>query len=93
MLRNSNNKPRLAAQLLLRETGLQLNVLTTQPALQVYTGDYLSQPFHPRQGICLEAQGFPDAPNQPGFPSTRLEAGATYRQRTVYRFAREADRV
>ena len=81
-----------AAQLESPTTGLQLAVFTTQPAVQVYTGDYLSDPFRRRQGICFEAQGFPDAPNQPNFPSVRLEAGDTYRQRTIYRFSRSEDR-
>ena len=79
-------KLREAASLRLAESNLQLDVLSTQPALQVYTGDGLTSPFAPRGGICLEAQGFPDAPNQPGFPSILLEPGQTYRQRTVYRF-------
>ena len=91
VLEDSREKLRLAAELLSTETGLQLNVLTTQPALQVYTGDYLDRPFQPRQGICLEAQGFPDAPNQPSFPSTRLKTGATYRQRTIYQFNQAND--
>ncbi len=79
-------KLRLAASLRLRATQLQLDVLTTQPALQVYTGDGLNTPFAPRSGICLEAQGFPNAPNQRNFPSITLEPGTTYRQRTIYRF-------
>ena len=79
-------EPRPAAQLQSPISALQLNVLTTQPGIQVYTGDNLSKPFHPRQGICFEAQGFPDAPNQPNFPSVRLDAGTTYRQRTIYQF-------
>lgn len=82
-----SRESRLAAQLESPSTELQLTVLTTQPAIQVYTGDYLSDPFHPRQGICLEAQGFPDAPNQPNFPSIRLEADGKYSHRTVYQFA------
>ena len=81
-----DGKLRHAASLKLRATKLQLDVLTTQPALQVYTGDSLHTPFAPRSGICLEAQGFPDAPNQPTFPSIMLEPGATYRQRTIYQF-------
>ena len=80
------SKLREAASLRLVESNLQLDVLSTQPALQVYTGDGLASPFAPRDGICLEAQGFPDAPNQPAFPSILLEPGQTYRQRTVYRF-------
>ena len=79
-------KLREAASLRLVESNLQLDVLSTQPSLQVYTGDGLTSPFTPRGGVCLEAQGFPDAPNQPGFPSILLEPGQTYRQRTVYRF-------
>ena len=85
-----DGKLRRAASLRLRATQLQLDVLTTQPALQVYTGDGLNTPFAPRSGICLEAQGFPDAPNQPNFPSITLEPGATYRQRTVYQFKETA---
>ena len=81
-----DSKLRHAASLRLRTTQLQLDVLTTQPALQVYTGDGLNTPFAPRSGICLEAQGFPDAPNQSNFPNIALEPGATYRQRTIYQF-------
>ena len=66
---------------------LRLDLHTTQPGLQVYTGDHLAAPFRSRQGLCLEAQGFPDAPNQPSFPSARLAAGERYCQRTVYAFS------
>ena len=82
-----DGKLRRAASLRLRATQLKLDVLTTQPALQVYTGDGLNAPFAHRSGICLEAQGFPDAPNQPNFPNITLEPGATYRQRTTYHFS------
>lgn len=87
VLKPEGYEPQLAATLCSPESGLQLDLLTTQPALQLYTADYLEAPFAPRQGICLEAQGFPNAPNQPGFPSARLAAGSTYRQRTIYRFS------
>ena len=87
------SKLRGAASLRLAESNLQLDVLTTQVALQVYTGDGLSTPFAPRAGICLEAQGFPDAPNQPTFPSILIEPGHTYRQRTIYRFGEISERV
>ena len=86
VLEESGGELRPAAQLESPTTGLQLTVLTTQPAIQVHTGDYLSDPFQPRQGICFEAQGFPNAPNQPKFPSIQIEAGANYRHRTIYRF-------
>ncbi len=65
---------------------IQLLVHTTQPGFQVYTADKLDAPFAPRQGICFETQNFPDAPNQAGFPSPVLRAGAVYRQRTIYEF-------
>ena len=85
------NKLQKAASLRLRDTQLQLDVLTTQPALQVYTGDGLTAPFSARAGICLEAQAFPDAPNQPSFPSIAVTPGQTYRQRTIYRFGELSD--
>lgn len=88
---SEGSKLKNAASLRLRKSNLQLDVLTTQPALQVYTGDGLATPFSSRAGICLEAQGFPDAPNQPSFPSIILEPGKTYRQRTVYQFGEIPD--
>lgn len=83
---NCSGEPQRAATLQYPGSGLQLDLYTTQPGIQVYTGDHLAAPFKRRQGLCLEAQGFPDAPNQPAFPSARLAAGKTYRQRTVYAF-------
>ena len=77
---------RPAAELLNKTGDLRLLLHTTQPGLQLYTGDHLSAPFVPRQGVCLEAQAFPDAPNQPGFPSARLRPGALYHQTTIYDF-------
>ncbi|MEO1090556.1 MAG: aldose epimerase family protein [Pseudomonadota bacterium] len=71
--------------------GLRLDLATTAPGLQVYTGHKLKhRPFPPRAGLCLEAQPWPDAINHPDFPSPVLRPGATYRQRTAYRFTRAA---
>lgn len=78
-----------AASLRSPDSGVSLNLYTTQAGLQVYSGGSLGAPFRPTAGICLEAQGFPDAPNKAGFPSTTLAAGETYRQRTVYEFTVE----
>ncbi len=64
----------------------QLEVLSSQPGLQAYIGSYLSAPFQPYQGICLEAQNWPDAPNRPEFPSATLEVNQRYQQQIVYRF-------
>ncbi|MDX3773435.1 aldose epimerase family protein [Chromatiaceae bacterium AAb-1] len=69
------------------QSGRTLEVFSTQPGIQLYTGNYLAAPFRPRQGLCLEAQNWPDAPNQPHFPSAQLAAGQTYQQEIVYRFS------
>jgi aldose 1-epimerase len=84
---------RLAARLEAPRSGRVLELLTDQPGLQVYSGNYLDGSIQGKQGllyrqsdaICLEPQVWPDAPNRPDFPSARLEPGDTYRHRTVYR--------
>ena len=72
-----------------------MEMATTEPGLQVYTGDKLrdfgapdheGRPFAPRAGLALEAQGWPDAPNHPTWPPVRLGVGETYRQVTCWRF-------
>ena len=71
-----------------------MTVHTTEPGLQVYTGNYLfgqtgksEQTYPQRSAICLETQHFPDSPNHRGFPTTLLQPNDTYTQRTEYRFA------
>lgn len=78
-------------------SGRVLEVLTTEPAVQLYTGNYLDgmrgkagTAYHRRTGFCLETQHHPDSPNQPAFPPTVLRAGAHYRSTTVYRLLAEA---
>lgn len=76
------------------KTRRRMRVLTTEPGLQLYTGNSISgdvpgkcgMPYRSRQGFCLETQHFPDTPNQPGFPSCVVRAGETYRSETVYAF-------
>jgi aldose 1-epimerase len=85
-LNRSRKKLAFAAAAHSPESGLQLKVRTTQPALQFYTGEYLDSPLHRRGGFCFEAQNFPDAPNKPGFPSAVLESGKTYTQSILYEF-------
>lgn len=69
-----------------------LEVWTTEPGVQFYTGNYLhgkgkeGRQYMKRAGLCLETQHFPNAPNQPEFPSTRLDPGRTYQSKTVYRW-------
>jgi aldose 1-epimerase len=76
----------LAARLWSPQSGLAVNVHTTQPGLQFYSGQHLGEPFRPFEGICLEAQRFPNAPNTPGFPSATLRPGMAYRHLTMYEF-------
>ena len=65
------------------DSGIVLEILTTEPGLQFYTGNYLPKPH---AGLCLETQHFPDSPNMPHFPSTRLAAGAVFDSTSIYRF-------
>lgn len=78
---------KLMAVLSSSQSGRQLEVFSTQSGLQLYTGNFLAAPFAARQGICLEAQGWPDAINQLGFPGTLLKAGELYQQEIVYKFS------
>lgn len=68
-------------------TGRTLELLTNQAGLQFYTGNYLTEPFTHRSGLCLETGGFPDAPNHPNFPTCILQSGETYRHDLVWRLS------
>lgn len=74
-------------------SGRTMQVLTTEPGIQIYSGQGLHQKGHdgvqygPYSGIALETQHYPDSPNQPHFPSTVLRAGDTYQTTTVYAFS------
>ena len=84
-----------AARLRDPDSGIQLEVLTTEPGIQVYSGNNIragrtnsrGEPMHRRDGLALETQHFPDAPNQPQFPSTLLLPGAEFRSTTLFRFS------
>jgi aldose 1-epimerase len=77
------------------ESGRVLQILSTQPGLQFYSGNFLDGSiggrlgwiYQPRSGFCMEPQHFPDSLNHPDFPSTALEPGQTYRSTIVYRFS------
>ena len=78
------------------ENGRVMEVYTTEPGVQLYTGNFLdgslkgkNATFSKRFGFCLETQHFPDSPNQPQFPSTVLKPGETYRTTTQYKFSAE----
>jgi aldose 1-epimerase len=84
---------RLAARVVEPASGRTLQVDTTEPGVQFYTGNKLAgaegkagHVYGPRSGFCLETQHFPDSPNKPDFPSTILRPGDTYRAKTVFTF-------
>jgi len=76
------------------KSGRVMEVLTTEPGLQFYTGNFLDgtlkrkgRVYTRRSAFCMETQHFPDSPNKPAFPSTVLKPGDTYRTTTIYRFS------
>src|SRR5438034_597646 len=83
-----------AARLVEPTSGRTLDISTTEPGVQFYSGNFLDgsikgkggRVYAHRSGLCLETQHFPDSPNHPNFPSTILRPGATYRSRTVFAF-------
>jgi aldose 1-epimerase len=93
--RREGNDPQLAAEVFEPNSGRVLEVLTTEPGIQFYSGNFLggaipgkgSPHFGYRTGFCLETQHFPDSPNHPNFPSTVLKPGETYRSTTAFRFS------
>ncbi len=84
----------LAARVADRKSGRTLEVQTTEPGVQFYTGNFLDGTikgkggalYNRRNGLCLETQHYPDSPNQPAFPSTILKPGQTYQSKTVWKF-------
>jgi len=79
---------RCTAELYSPHSGVAMRITSNAPAVQLYEGHGLDR-SHPElgRGVCLEPQGFPDAPNRPHFPSTLLRPGETYEHRIVYQFA------
>ena len=84
----------LAARVAEPGSGRTMEIHTTEPGIQFYSGNFLdgtnvgkgARPYEYRCGFCLETQHFPDSPNQPGFPSTVLRPGDVYTHTTVHRF-------
>jgi aldose 1-epimerase len=85
----------VAARAVDHESGRALEVLTTQPGIQLYTGNFLDGTIHGKGGhvygfrsaFCLETQHFPDSPNKPNFPTTELKPGQTLHESTVFKFS------
>ena len=87
--------PRLAARLEDPRSGRVLELLTDQPGVQFYSGNFLDGTVTGKYGrvhrqydaLCLEPQAYPDTPNRPDYPSARLDPGQTYRHTSLYRFS------
>jgi aldose 1-epimerase len=91
----SKSTPALAAEAYDPKSGRVLQVLTTEPGVQFYSGNFLDgtitgkggKVYNHRYGFCLETQHFPDSPNHPAFPSTTLKAGQKYATTTIFKFS------
>lgn len=85
----------LAVKVCEPRSGRVLEVFTTEPGMQFYTGNFLDgtltgksgSKYTKHSGFCLETQHFPDSPNHPEFPSTTLNPGEVYKQTTIYKFS------
>jgi aldose 1-epimerase len=92
---DSSKNLKLAATVYEPTSGRVLELLTTEPAVQFYTGNFLNGRvvgkagvrYNRRSGFCLETQHYPDAPNKPNFPSTVLRPGQVYNTTTMYKFS------
>ena len=99
VLRESNDITTVAAKVVSPVTGIVLEVLTDQPGIQIYTGNFLDGTvtgkkgvvYNRRAAICLETQVYPDSPNKslvnPSWPSPYLKPGETYTHHTIFRFS------
>jgi aldose 1-epimerase len=95
VLNNATGKLAVAARAYEPISGRVMEVLTTEPGIQFYSGNFLDgsitgkggQVYKQRYGFCLETQHFPDSPNKPGFPSTVLKPGQKYNTTTIYKFS------
>ena len=95
VLRDYNKQVRKVAEVVEPTTGRVMTLLTDQPGLQFYTGNFLDGSakgkngiaYQFRTGFCLEAQCYPDSPNNPSFPSSVLRPGEVYHQTTIYQFS------
>lgn len=91
---NGSREPKTIARIEEPLSGRVMTIATTEPAIQFYTGNFLEDVqgadgnvYDKHSGFCLEAQHYPDSPNQPSFPNTLLRPGDLYRQTTVHKFS------
>ncbi len=93
--KKSTGEPELAVAVRDPNSGRYMEVFTTEPGIQFYSGNFLDGSFAGKNGVkyvkngglALEAQHFPDSPNQPSFPNTILRPGETFNQTTIYKFS------
>jgi len=95
-----DNKEKVNAMVYDPESGREMEVITDQPGLQLYSGNSMmwkrsigsdNKPVNTRSAFALETQHFPDSPNQPKFPATILNVGEKFKSRTIYRFSVKND--
>ena len=93
VLNGANGAMKQAAKLVDPVSGRTLTVSTTEPGIQLYTGNFLAsalgrhgEKYTKNKGLCLETQHYPDSPNQPAFPTTLLKAGETLHSTTIFTF-------
>ncbi len=92
---NNDGKMALVARVEEPTSGRVMEVFTSEPGMQFYSGNFLDgsitgksqKKYHERYGFCLETQHFPDSPNQPDFPDAILNPGETYEYTTIYKFS------
>jgi aldose 1-epimerase len=97
VIHRTGTSPELAARVRESQTGRIMEVYTTEPGVQFYSGNFLDgtitgkqgHVYRQRFGFCLETQHFPDSPNRSNFPSTILKPGRVYRSQTIYKFSVE----
>jgi aldose 1-epimerase len=95
VINNPNNEIFKAAEVYHPDSGRTMNVYTDQPGMQLYTGNFLDNTlpsktggtYGARSGFCLETQHFPNAPNEPSFPTTILKPGETFTSETRFQFS------
>lgn len=94
VLRNQDGKLALAATVKEPKSGRVMEIYTTEPGIQLYTGNFLTgsaaeKRLDQHEAFCLETQHYPDTPNQPNFPTTTLKPGEKFQSQTVHKFSVE----
>ncbi|MDR2469974.1 MAG: galactose mutarotase [Tannerella sp.] len=97
ILKKENSELSFAARCISPKTGIAMDVFTTEPGMQLYTGNWMTSKligkngkrYPVRSACCFETQHFPDSPNKPDYPSVALRPGETFNSQTVYKFSIE----